>query len=256
MRKLKLFYGESIYFFNVYFNSFKELKYAWQIAFYPFKTFNINGVNLYIDRKLISNNILKAIFKNNYEKGENSVINQILVSGDKLFEIGTGIGYNSITAAKIIGEDRVKSYEANPKLINLIQTNYDLNNVKIELINKVLTNDDHPQKIKFFVSENFWESSLIDNQNDSYVMVETCNFKEELLKFEPNTILCDIEGGEIELLSIELPLFVKKIILDTHPFFEQIGDFKNSSLIQNLMSQGFILKSTICHGYVYYFERN
>ena len=34
MRKLKLFYGESIYFFNVFFNSFKELKYA--RGFIPF----------------------------------------------------------------------------------------------------------------------------------------------------------------------------------------------------------------------------
>jgi FkbM family methyltransferase len=253
---LKDFYGELPYFFRAIANSFKELKYAWQMAFFNSKTFKINDIILSMDRKLISKNIQKSIFKKNYEAGEHFIIKKILRPGDKLLEIGTGLGYNSITAAKIIGDHQVRTYEGNPQLIELIKENFLLNGVKIELMNKILTNDKKNEELKFYISENFWESSLSENQSKTFVMVKTSDFCEELNSFQPNTILCDIEGGEVELFLIQFPPFVKKIILDTHPFFSEIGNSRNSHLIAHILNQGFVLNSTVNYGFVYYFERN
>lgn len=253
--KVKLFVSESLYFFKSLISAFHEIKYAWQLAFYSKETFDINGVKLIIDREVISANILKSIFKKNYELGENNILRKVLQPGDKLLEIGAGMGYNSIAAAQILGDHRVVSYEANPKLIEIIKNNFKVNSVQVELKNVILANDEISNEVKFYLSQNFWESSLLQGELHDFVYVKTTNFLKEINEHRPNAILCDIEGGEIDLFNIKFPDFIHKIILDTHPFFSAVGDIRNSNLIYHLLSQGFILNSTINHGYVYYFER-
>ncbi len=257
MKKIKIFISEFLYAPKSIADFFKMTKIAWHLAFSNAPFFNLNGVKLKIDRKIISINIYKSFLVGSYERGEHSILKRVLQPGDKLLEIGTGMGYNSICSAQILGEDNVRSFEANPNLIPIIKENYALNNFSIKIENLFLVNDTSlGASVNFYLSEDFWASNTFPDDTKEVVKVPTANFAEKIEEFKPNILLCDIEGGEIHLLSKTLPNCIKKIILDTHPFYPEVGDDANSKLFSHLLSQGFIFKSTYTHGFVYYFERS
>ena len=255
LTKLKIFYGEILYSPKLLGNFFKSISIAWKLAFSGKKVIVLNGVKLNVDKKLISLTIYRSFLDGGYEYGEHHILENTLKKGDRLIEIGAGMGYNSIFAANLIGSENVISFEANPNLIPIIKSNYELNGLTVELRNKFLINGDDIETVDFYISEDFWESNAFYNQDREKVTVQTDNFIKTLDDFKPNTILCDIEGGEISLMNVTFPSYIKKIILDTHPFFEEVGDRANCGLIKSILDQNFELKTSVSHGYVLFFER-
>lgn len=255
-KNLKIFIGESLYAPKHLSEFFGAIGTAWKLAFSGASYYMLNGVKLKIDRKFITINIYKSFLNGSYERGEHTILNRVLVKGDKLLEVGTGMGYNSIFSAQKIGAENVISFEANPKLVDIINENYKLNNQPVRLENVFLVNDDSMgSQVDFYLSEDFWASNTFPDPTREKVSVPTANFTEKIEAFQPNVLLSDIEGGEIILLNITLPSCIKKIVLDTHPFYDEVGDEANSNLIKHIMAQGFILKANYTHGFVLYFER-
>ena len=251
----KKFYGEALY-AKKHFKAFREdLKNAWDFGFQK-DTVNLNGVKLLLDRKYVSETVIKEMYRGNYEKPETAMLNMVLTPADRVFELGTGLGYNAITAAQKIGADKVITYEANPELIDIISRNFALNNQQVTLVNKYLvTDDDERTEAEFFVSKDFWESGSTDTGNRTKITVPTAKLSAELDKFKPTLLICDIEGGEIFLLKQPLPTFVKKIIIETHPFYDFVGDKANSQLLKHLLDQGFCLIGKYNWGMTCYWER-
>jgi FkbM family methyltransferase len=253
--QLKVLLSELTYFLKDVNALLKRLKTVWYMAASSPRVWSINGTLMRINHPAISNKIKKAILKGVYEFGENSTIRKFITKDDILMEVGSGMGFNSITAARLIGSERVHTFEANPGLIPLIKENAALNNVMPNVYNKILVNDGR-REIEFNVSGEFWESSMVHKpENSTIVKVETANFTETLNAIKPTFMVVDIEGAEIELLTINLPESIKKLCLDTHPFFTEIGDNKTSELVHFILQQGFVLKLTAQHGFVLYFER-
>lgn len=253
--QLKALYSELVYFLKDVKALLKRSKLVWYMASTGTKVWNINGTLMRVNHPSISNSIKKAIIKGIYEIGENSIIRKYVTKDDVLMEVGSGMGFNSVTAARLIGSDRVHTFEANPGLIPLIKENAALNKVMPNVYNEILLNDDR-QEIDFNVSGEFWESSMVHKPDHSTVVkVKTANFTETLNRIQPTFLVVDIEGAELELLTIALPASVTKLCLDTHPFFKEVGDKKTSDLIKFILQQGFTLKLTAQHGFVLYFER-
>ena len=257
MKKIKVFIGEISYAPKHLINFVNSIRFAYKLAFSKKHFYELNGIKLTIDKQFITTNIYKSFLDGSYEQGEYHILSRVLDKNDRVFEIGTGMGYNSIFAATVVGSENVISFEANPFLIPIIIKNYELNNMHIRLENKFLVKDPlNINEVEFYLAEDFWASNTHPNPNLPMVKVKTASFIENLIEFNPNVILCDIEGGEIELLNIEFPSSIKKIIIDTHPFYNHIGDENNSELIRNLLNQGFTFKSTLSHGFAHFFERN
>ncbi len=255
-KNLKIFIGESLYAPRHIGDFFRAIGMAWKLAFSNASHYTLNGVKLKIDRKFITINIYKSFLNGSYERGEYNVLKNILKPGDRLFEVGTGMGYNAMFSASVIGAENVITYEANPRLIPVIKENFQLNNKNIRIENVFLVNDDSMgEKVDFYLSEDFWESNTFADNKREKVSVPTANFTQKLNEFKPNVLLCDIEGGEIFLLNIILPQYITKIVLDTHPFYDAVGDEANSDLIKQLMLQGFTFKSNFTNELVHYFER-
>ncbi len=90
-----------------------------------------------VSHDIISKEIAGSIIRGDYEIDENSILKEPLSADDVLPELGTGLGFNAICAAKING-GKVISFEGNPNMIPLIRENMKRNNVSFELSNEIL----------------------------------------------------------------------------------------------------------------------
>jgi FkbM family methyltransferase len=131
------------------------------------------------------------------------------------------------------------SYEANPKLIPLIQQTWALNGHKAECRNSVITNTSSGKLAEFYVRQDFWASSLSPKPfgYNQVIQVETVNFQELLDAFKPTLIMCDIEGGEGQLFEGVRLNGVMKIFMEVHQ--NVLGRWGMKKLFERLMHQDF-----------------
>jgi len=159
--------------------------------------------------------IRKQLYKNDYEKGELTLVRKAIRVDDRVLEIGAGIGFISIACARICGSDRVISYEPNPAMKQVIEKNYKLNRVQPTLRKTVLASK--AGYVEFFFSDNVLSSSLIDRKHGGKTVIEADAIDAVIKEYRPSAIVMDVEGAEIELLrSCDLS-GVDKVVIEMHP---------------------------------------
>jgi len=91
--------------------------------------YEIRGIKLPHDKDVISHNIKNSIQNGSYEREESEQLEKILQKGERVLEIGGGIGYMSSLTAKSKQVEKICVVEANPNLIGYMQIVHQLNNV-------------------------------------------------------------------------------------------------------------------------------
>jgi FkbM family methyltransferase len=198
-----------------------------------------NGIKIGYDPKVISENMAKHIKAGTYEKEESSLISNIIQDGERILEIGAGLGYVSALAMKTGKVKELISFEANPQLIPLIEKTWQLNEVHGRCFNNVITNTSSKHNIDFFLREDFWASSLSAEPYGytEIVKVETTNFQEILNEFKPTMIICDIEGGEGQLFEGAQLKGINKVFMEVHQ--DVLGRWGMKVLFDRFSHQGF-----------------
>lgn len=214
------------------------------------KTITLNGIRLTTERSYVPKDIQKQLYQNRYESQELSLVRSALASGDRVLEVGAGIGFIGIACAKICGQDNILSYEPNPAMKAVIEKNYELNGLRPNLRSKVL--DVEAGEVEFFFSEGILSSSLIDRNQGSATRVEADGIAQVTHDFAPTAIVMDVEGAEIELLRRCNLGGVSKLVIEMHPHV--VGVEKIDELCDYLTSTGFSLRQRISK--VYLFDRN
>lgn len=200
----------------------------------------ISGVTLDSGKGRVPDDVRDALFRDTYEDTERKLLLTVLKPGMKVLEIGAGIGFIGLLAAKIVGEENVWSYEANPLLEPMIRRNYALNGVSPNLTMKAVTLDGAP--VTFFRSENIISSSIYDRERgDQQIAVESVALPSVVADRDPDVIIMDVEGAEVDLLSLPLTPRIRHLIVELHPHI--VGPEKISSLISDLTSHGFAIES-------------
>jgi FkbM family methyltransferase len=191
--------------------------------------------------------IQDALDEGYYERRERKLVEMFLSPSDRVMEIGTGIGAVTMTAAGIVGQHNVMTFDANPYIVRDAKENFQRNGFDCIISNTgVLQNRAgfRPAgQIEFYVSRGFCASRLFPGK-DSSDIVETIKvpvfcLEDELEKFQANVMLCDIEGGEVDLLSGADLRGVKLIIMETH--YWAVGEKKTDEMMRYLISIGFSL---------------
>lgn len=151
-----------------------------------------------------------------YETDELSVLSKLLDKDDRVIDIGAGIGFISAYIAKQLGPSgSIECFEANPQLIHHIRQTHQLNGVEVPVHNRILGQQDG--EMDFYISPQFWASSLKPIDGVEPVKVPTVSFQLFLDEFKPSMLVVDIEGGEIELFDKIDLRSVKKICIEVHP---------------------------------------
>lgn len=156
-----------------------------------------------------------------YEGQEIAGALAVVRPGDKVLEMGAGLGLVGAVIAKNAKPAQVVSFEANPNLMAPIRALYQMNNLQdiIEVRNEVLISaPDAPQTLPFHLHNSYLGSSLLDTRaRGTLVDVPTASYAQLQAEYAPDVLLMDIEGGELEFLRHASLKGIRAIVIEFHP---------------------------------------
>jgi FkbM family methyltransferase len=178
------------------------------------------GISVPFDPRIITPKIERPMRKGRYEGGECAALRRVLKPGDRVLELGAGLGLCSTVAAMADGVERVVAIEANPELLPLIRETHRLNGVadKVDLRNGVAVASGGGE-IPFYVRPDFWASSM-EAGSRGYSRIEVLpaiGLDALLAELRPTVVVCDIEGGELGLFDAADLSSVRHLVLELHP---------------------------------------
>ena len=169
----------------------------------------------------MSGRIRAALRADTYERKECDAILRVVHEGDRVLELGAGIGYVSTLMATQRKAGRVVSYEANPALIPHIRRMHAANGAEhIELRNALLA-PEAGDPVPFHVRRNLLSSSLEGSVNPEGIVetvtVDCHAIGTVLAEVQPDVLICDIEGGEADLLPAGDWSGLRAAVIELHP---------------------------------------
>ena len=207
------------------------------------KTLTVRGVKVRTARGEIQKTVRSMLFKGTYEAHECDLVERVVLPGDRVLEIGAGIGLVSLVATRLCGEGHVFSYEANPDLEPVIRKNYRLNGWTPDLTMRAVTSDG--RDLPFFRSSNVVSSSVVDrNLAGDRIVVESLAINDLIDEHRPSVVIMDVEGSEVDLLSTADLSRVRILIAEMHPHI--VGKEKITMLVGDIETRGFRL-ADVCH---------
>lgn len=177
------------------------------------------GLDVPITGPHIIKNIIDELMAGRYELPEIEALSRLMRPGDRVLEVGVGLGVVSGLAAKAVPDAQIECFEANPELIDPIRELHALNGLtNITLHNAILVRGPGGESRDFHLHRSFAEGSLIQTSGTvRTVQVPTVSFEEKLAGFAPDILVVDIEGGEDELLSGLDLSGLRALVLELHP---------------------------------------
>jgi FkbM family methyltransferase len=157
-----------------------------------------------------------------YEGAEIAGALAVVAPGDRVLELGAGLGIVGAVTAKNAQPAAILSFEANPELIPHIRALYRANGLEnvIELRNQVLVSaPERPETMTFNLHNSYLGSSLTPDPSRETrpVEVPTASFRNVLDTFQPTVLIMDIEGGELELLEHATFDGIRAVVIEFHP---------------------------------------
>jgi FkbM family methyltransferase len=217
--------------------------------------FNTRVGLLTVPRAIVSPAIFYHLINGDYESPELALLDEYLTPDDNVIELGAGIGFLANRYGKRCPNQSHLTIEASPVMADLIRTNTrHLGN--IEVINAVaarsqtssstdIPNTSSPRTVDFHVYTDYWASSTqpIHLTNPERHLVRTLQVNmidlDELIARRHVTMLvCDIEGGEYELVKT-FELNVPKILMELH--WRELGMMRALSVLRTLEERGYSL---------------
>ena len=194
-----------------------------------------DGVFVNVDKRL-PKGIIKALYKETYESDERYLVNIMLEPGDRVLEIGAGIGVVSSLCGLKCSKGAVVSYEANPNAYDFALDNIKLNKLSIDLRNKMLGSEKGEKD--FYISSKILSSSSKDRGFGGKVTLPCDDISEVISDFKPTALVMDVEGAEVDLVPLVNFSNIKKIIIELHPWI--VGDDQIDEVKSLIESNGFV----------------
>ena len=162
-----------------------------------------------------------ALREGTYERKECDAVTRVVRPGDRVLELGGGIGYLSTLLAVRKKVGRVVSYEANPALIPYIASLLAANAVTMVEVRNALLTPEGGDPVDFHLRRNFLGSSM-DREADPESIVETVKVDRDRLgdvlsEVAPDVLVCDIEGAEATLLPAGDWSGLRCAVIELHP---------------------------------------
>jgi FkbM family methyltransferase len=193
------------------------------------ETIDIDGTLIAIDRSLVSEVILGAMRKKQYEHVEARIGSALMneasfPSGQVVLEVGAGLGYVGSCLFRTGKVDRVVAYEGNPSLVPLIKETHRLNGVQSDVRNAILGQRSEGST-DIFIPKDFWAASTAENPRAERVSVLCASFQQAIANEKPTFLLVDIEGGEESLFDSVTSLgTIERLLIEIHqPFIGRRG---------------------------------
>ncbi len=206
----------------------------------PSDVARLDGCRFRLDSPVVSESLRYLLLSGKHEAPERTLVRRWLDPGLPVVECGGSIGVVScITNALLADRTRHVVVEANPALVPLLLANRDLNGAQFTVLNRAVAHG--APVMQFHVAANVLSSSL-QFASEQSVAVPTTTLEEVLRdrQFERCSLICDIEGAEVELVEREahtLSARVATIVMELHD--RRIGPAQSSRIRVMLDEAGF-----------------
>jgi len=181
-----------------------------------------------------------------FERFVRSVFQRETKNGDIFFDIGAHIGYNTILASRLVGEQgRVFAFEPFPENFQLLKKNVAANSCRNVSILEMAISDQNGTA-KLFLDKESIRHSLYGKSSDSdHIEVETTTLDDFLKKNgmpRVDVIKMDIEGGEMRALRGMANMLrcnrKLKIFTEFYPHDLKLAGVKPNDYLKELRSFG------------------
>lgn len=216
----------------------------------------ISGVEIPPDPKVITPAIRRAILNGRFETEEARRVPEIVEPGDRVIEIGAGIGFISTLLSREAGVAGVLAVEANPYLLDYMASLHRRNEaVGVRRMNVVLSNAEHDGEATFYLRRDFWMGSLIPGPNPyvATVQVPTKNFSALLREERASLIVCDVEGAEAHLFDGADLSGVDRVFVEVHDHITGLSGV--GALFATMAAKGLVYDPRHSEGSVILFRR-
>lgn len=166
---------------------------------------------------LLSPLIINGLRKGWYERDERRAIEAAVREGDRVLELGGGLGACSATAAITARLQSLTVVEANPNLLDAIRLTMSLNGVEeFELVwGAVSTSPAETTRLQ--VGEHYWAAKETSRVGRDTVEVPILSPQAILSRTKPDVLICDVEGNEEGLIDVADLSEVRAFIVEFHP---------------------------------------
>lgn len=172
---------------------------------YTINTYNENDV---INNKIkfIHNNLQIKYGDLQDELPEQKMVVRYLKGNEKVLEIGSNIGRNSLVIGSIVNNENFVTLECDVNIAKQLEENRNLNNYTFHIENSALSKRKLIQK--------GWDTKPSDVLEEGYVWVNTISFDELKLKYpiDFDTLVLDCEGAFYYIL-MDMPEILDNIKL-------------------------------------------
>jgi FkbM family methyltransferase len=202
--------------------------------------------------------IERTLARRTYEKDETRAAPRLFERAGTVLELGAGLGFLSACLRRQTNVGRIVAYEANPDLIDYIARVHKTNGiVDIEVRHGIVLPTPPPQSTApFYIRADMWASSLDPNAGKPVVRtvdVPAFAWADVIADIQPDALMMDIEGGELDLIASCDPGPIKRMMVELHPAVYGVTGM--SRIFQGLERHGFVYKSQLSHGSVLALER-
>ncbi|SMO96847.1 FkbM family methyltransferase [Paracoccus laeviglucosivorans] len=177
----------------------------------------LHGINLPITPDDVSPIIWEALVSGKYEAKEAIQVRRMLRAGDRVLELGAGIGV--ITTVMATAADvEIWSFDANPHTIALAKRVAAANSVGNVSFGHGLITAGPPAEYTFYIRRDFWMSSMIKEQGpyEGEIPLLSRNIEEFIAEHAINVLVMDIEGAERSLLGAAVLDGIDRVFLELH----------------------------------------
>lgn len=204
------------------------------------RSFTLRGLTLHLPEAALKGNLERALSSGRYENHEADALLMHLVPGDRLLDLGAGLGFICALAAGVLGEASVFGVEAGPETVKLARKNLAVNGFAgVKLMRGAVVGTGSGE-VEFGQRPAFWASALKGPEGwpetAEVIRVPARAIGTLLAKLAPTVICCDIEGGEADVLVQPLP-GVRLVVVETHP--QVYGAAGVDRIAAALLAQGF-----------------
>jgi FkbM family methyltransferase len=183
-------------------------------------TITSRGVRIPKDARVVTGRAQRNLRAGACERKESDAVLRMVRPGDRVLELGAGIGYMSALIATQTQAAAITAFEANPALLPFIAEVHRANGVTTATVENALLAAEAGPPRPFHIREDFLASSLDRDAADGVVETVAVPVRavgDVLAEVRPDVLVCDIEGAEAELLPAADWSGLRAAVVELHP---------------------------------------
>lgn len=200
----------------------------------------LDGCKFTIDKSVVPPNVIDLLLSNMYEKPERDALKTFLNPELPVIELGACLGIVSCLSNRMLRQPtKHVVVEANPALLPILRRNRDQNGCHFQIVQAALAHS--VETVAFKISDNVLASSVHGEEHRAVLVpAVTLDLLVNDYGFERCTLVCDIEGAELELVENEITILSERVdtlIMELHD--RLVGEGLTQNMLTNLERAGF-----------------